>query len=518
VTGNIQVIFTAASGLGEIVVLCLAGFIVFRRRGNTFAEAAAYAIMTSLMVLSCLFQTAFLMGMPALSMIAETGVSIGAVVIIIRSLGDLRRDGKIVRTFFLHHRAACSILSLVWAFLAIQAFAFPPGGIPWKALWPVLGFQKYGTFFATGYYSPTSWLIPVNSLILPHLFLRFNTGTGVGIFGFFAFLSIGFSTYALCRRYSWPPTAITITMVVLSMPRLVYHATTPGMEIVPAAAGLFCLLALYRAVEQPNLGDLLLLLSGILFAISGDRLCLVFPSILVGLSCLVLSRRHGVRAWWQMIRSQWRVSLLAIPPLVIFSQGWLFVFNSMNGGPWVGSGVSGFSMNTDGIQGSLANLFRYLLESAHLTQPVEILGQKLLGFSLTGLINQGSDKLGEALLGGFGAAAPFSVSWAPEAAVSWFGPLGFLLILPALFFAMLRGPRRLRAVALAMVGYGYLITLIPAWIPGNVRYFTVFYVCCGFMGAFFLPPWRFSRRGKRGLQMVSALLLIYSCTAGWLLR
>ena len=119
-------------------------------------------------------------------------------------------------------------------------------------------------------------------------------------------------------------------------------------------------------------------------------------------------------------------------------------------------------------------------------------------------------------MGDLGAAAPFSVSWAPGAAGAWFGPLGFFLVLPAVAYALVRGPRRLKAVAVAMAGYVYIVTLAVAWAPGNARYFTVLFACCGFMTAFFLPPWRFSSGGKRRLQVIGALLLFYGCSAPWL--
>ena len=101
--------------------------------------------------------------------------------------------------------------------------------------------------------SSSQALPSLNILILPHLFLRCQTDWGVGILGFMAYLSISFSTYALSRRYAWPPTAATASIIVLSLPRLVYLSTSPGHEIIPTATALFCLLALFRAVESPNL-------------------------------------------------------------------------------------------------------------------------------------------------------------------------------------------------------------------------------------------------------------------------
>ena len=40
------------------------------------------------------------------------------------------------------------------------------------------------------------------------------------------------------------------------------------------------------------------------------------------------------------------------------------------------------------------------------------------------------------------------------------------------------------------------VCLIAAWHPANVRYFSIFFACTGFMTAYLLPPWRFTTTGK----------------------
>ena len=84
-----------------------------------------------------------------------------------------------------------------------------------------------------------------------------------------------------------------------------------------------------------------------------------------------------------------------------------------------------------------------------------------------------------------------------------------LLILPALGYALLRGPRRLKSIALALSVYVALVSLIAAWMPQNARFFTTFFVCTGFMTAFLLPPWRMTRRRRWTLQALRILILIY---------
>lgn len=513
---GMHTILVTASGAGALLIWCTAGYIGFRRWKLTVAEAAAYALLSALMVLSFVYQAVFLLGAPVLAMAAETLVTAACLWVTALSGRRLMQEAGLLAAFARAHTIAAASVAAILVVLSARALFPATETIPWETLWPVIDLQRQGSFFPAAATGSPQAMIPVNASILSHMFLRFNTGCGTGIFGLLAYLAIGFSTYALSRRYAWPPTAITITMVVMGLPRLVYQAATPGHEIVPAAAGLLSILALYRVVEQPNAGDLLMLAVSILFGVSGDRLCLVFPSIAVLLSVVVLFRRHGAKVWWLMARTHWRAVLLAALPAVLFSQVWLFAFNLSKGLPWVGSGAAGLSMNMDGIQGSAANLFRYLLESAHFTQPVDLLVQKTIGFRLTALINHIYDVTCGAWFGSRGSAAPFAVAWQADGTTSWFGPLGFLLILPALFYALVRGPRRLKSVALALAGYLYIVTLIPAWVPGNARYFSTLYVCSGFMAAFFLPPWRFSRQGKRALQLFSALLMLYACAGSWM--
>jgi hypothetical protein len=61
-----------------------------------------------------------------------------------------------------------------------------------------------------------------------------------------------------------------------------------------------------------------------------------------------------------------------------------------------------------------------------------------------------------------------------------------------------------------LAGYIYLVSLIFAWEPGNVRLFTVLFACSGVFISFFLPPWRFGRGGKIAIQWVCGILFFYA--------
>ena len=407
-------------------------------------------------------------------------------------------------------------MALVWSFLVCQAVLAPPDSDYWQPLTSILLLQQKGALFEKGALGPALAAMQqplgiLNISILYHLMLRYTTDLGIGLFGLMAYLSIGFSTYSLSRRYAWPPAAFTVTMIVMGMPRLVYLATTPGYRIIPAAAGLFCLLAIYRVVERPNILDLLLLLTAMLFLVAGTAMERAFGLVLVPLTAALLFRRHGTTIWWRLLaRHRWSVAAAALPVLVL-SQFWILLYDRSHYGVWFGydAGVPAL-MNRDGILGTAANLFRYLLQSADFTQPVDRFLEWSLGLSLSGIAGWVHTRLLVPIFQGAGAAEPFTLIWLPDERTSWFGPFGFFLVVPSLLYCLVRAPRRLKTVALALIAYFFLICLIPAWTPENVSYFTILFCCSGMCMAFFLPPWRISRRGRGLLQASAALLLLYA--------
>ena len=478
----------------EMLGLVLAGFLLFRYWDYSLAEAAAYALFLPLMAFSFLFRIAFLIGGLWMAPIMEAGMVVLAGYEIYRFRNQLQTLSREIFNFVKIHPLATTVLTAGWLFLAN------------KALNADLAFQ--------GCHEPLALSGPGNSDLLCYFWSRVSDNHGYGIFGFMAYLTIGFATYALARRYAWPSTAITVTLIVVSMPRLVYLATAANTEIHSAAAAVFSVLAIYRTIEQPNPRDLALLLWGILFGISGQMLSIVFPIILVPLCLILMYRRHGFHAWWSQIRYYRLRAGLALIPALVFSQLPWWVKNLGDG--TTGTLFSHFEtppLNPDGIIGTMANISRYLLESVDLTQPVKQICHRVFGINPIGWLQGIHDGPVAALFAGQGALAPFKIAWAAGTDLSWFGPFAFFLILPAILYALFKASRRLKAVAVALLGYFYLMTLIPAWMPGNARLFTIFFTTGGFFVAFLLPPWRLSRRQKSLLQILNSILFFYALLA-----
>lgn len=479
----------------ETAILMLAGFSWFRSRGYTLAEAGAGAILSLFTALSLIHQLSFFLGAPLPGLILEAAALATLLWLSLRRrpwthLSQTLRAGALLLR---QERFSGGILMAAWsgmATLSVLLLPHPPSGVhPWIA-------------WTAG--SPSG--IPLGPLNVQALFYhtgRFGLDPGACGFGLLAHMAVGFSTYALARRYAWPPMALTVTLMVVSMPRLVALGIRPTPELVSAAAITFSLVLLYRLVEQHRPGDLLLFLLCILFSIDTQPMSLVRVLILLLLLAVVMIRRHGWIVWREMLAATPLKAALALVPILALAQLPVIVLNLSHGNtPLGGSGA----VVDNGLLGGAVNLMRYLLISFDLTEPVRRLLLGLTGMDLNGLL-QGFDTLVLTRLTG-----PHLGSVAFVPVFSGSGPMGFgpclpLFVLPAMVHAFMRGPRRLKALGVAWGGYLYLVALMVAWRPDNIGLLTPLYAASGFVVAFSLPPHRLRRRGMHLLQALSALLL-----------
>jgi hypothetical protein len=316
---------------------------------------------------------------------------------------------------------------------------------------------------------------------------------------------VGLGTYALARRYAWPPMALTITLVVVSMPRLVVQSIQPRPELIATAAVTVALVLLYRLVEQHQTGDLLLFLICTAFSIHRHPMSLGLAPVLVLLLLLVMARRYGWIIWGELFAGSGLGVALTMPLVLILAQVPVFGLNLSRGYPFFGT-PDAFADN--GLAEAGINLLRYLLLSV---DPTEALRRSLLwltGLDLANLVAAIDALVVAPLAAKAGTKAVFTPIFSGGGL--GFGPLVPLLVLSAMVYAFFRGPRRLKAVSVAWAGYLYLAALVLAWRPDSLGVLTPLFAANGYMVAFFLPPYRLRRRGMRLLQSLSVLLLVFS--------
>ena len=263
---------------------------------------------------------------------------------------------------------------------------------------------------------------------------------------------------------------------------------------------------IYRLVEQHQSGDLRFFLLCILFSIYANPMSIALVPVLALLLMVVMIRRHGWLLWRELIAEKPLITALALLPALGLAQIPVFAMNLFHGYPLFGEAIA---FDNDGILGAAANLMRYLFISFDPTEPVQRMLVWLVGLDLNHLLMGIYNTLVVPVFGHAGATGPFTPIFSGSGPMG-FGPFAPLLVLPALVHALVRGPRRLKAVGVAWLGYLYLAALVVAWHPDSLSILCPLYAANGFIVAFSLPPWRLRRRGMRILQVAFALLMAWS--------
>ena len=175
----------------------------------------------------------------------------------------------------------------------------------------------------------------------------------------------------------------------------------------------------------------------------------------------------------------------------------------------------GLNTNGDGFIGGAANLTRYLFQSVDLMAPVEVVCSKLLKISLPYEVQKVYEHLFGWIFGAAGASKAypqFFVAWGNHEAVSWFGPLGWLLILPAICYATARGRKQIQGLGATGIVCFVIVSYMVAWMPGNNRFMSLVFGSAGLCVASLLNEAAEKRPGfLRWVQGVACLILVYSC-------
>ncbi len=499
----------------ETAVFLLAAFAWCRSMAYTFAESAAGAIILVFMALSLVHQIGFYSGSPLPALIVET-VAVAALLLAgRRRLPGLR--GPPVEAIHLWRKETLSVGIIAAGWLAMMIFVVVKWGAPAPA--PIGSvWQRLLTVPTITGFGRTAVADPIPLLNAPALFThttRFGLAPNALGVGIMAHMAVGFSTYALARRHAWPPMALIVSLLVLSMPRLIFVSLFPSAETISTAAVVFAVLLVYRLVEQHRPWDLRLFFLTILFSIHANPMSIALVPVLTLLLILVMLRRHGRLLVWELISDRPLVTGALLLPFLLLAQIPGLVLNQANGHPLLGS-VCVFE--TDGIIGAVANLVRFVMVSCDPTQPVQEMLVWMVGLDLKALLMGAYGALMTLLPYRQAGGDPFALVFSGGEAFG-FGPFVLILVLPAMAYALLRGPRRLKALGMAWMGYLYLAALVMAWQSGgSLAALCPMYAANGFLVAFSLPAWRLRRRGMRMLQIHFFILMAWTLASCWRLQ
>lgn len=498
--------------------LIFASSVRLYRWGYGVSAALSLGIISIMMILSLSLQTAFLLHQPDLAYALEGGLLAWAVWELARS--DRASLQAIPRALWRILRRAPHLIILIvtWAYLGVQAVLLPPSnwdGMTYN-LARVLLFAQQKTLLLTHITTVRQAVFPVGSDILAHIWLRLGSDYGIGVFSWLSYTAIVLGVYALGRRVVGRLPALTGAVVVAGLPELVYQATTVKNDVVMTAIAVGCLVILARILqgEDPAESSLSLCIIhlALLFAfgISAKLNFAYFAIPFMVCASYLLLRQYPLRT----LLPKPKHLLPAIIPILILSQIWLFAENKRNRGGWFGSpDFLTAHRHQDGLQGAGANLLRYLIQSLHPTELLDIYIAER-GQSVAARLQQFYDtQLADSISHlGFSTLNPqvFQINWLPHEDFSWFGPLSVILILPALLGALLGRDRLTRAISLIGWTYLLLIAFLVAWMPWNTRFFTLFFV----MGALCIAPMvnKWPKFLHAIIQITALLTLLFATT------
>ncbi|MFO7749419.1 MAG: hypothetical protein R6V54_04935 [Desulfobacteraceae bacterium] len=467
----------------ELLIQVTGLLFYFRTRGRTLAEALATALVTTLLLTSLLQQTTWLLSLPALFPLPEAA-ALGCLLLAFQNRQETKKICRDLKNFLTkRHPVILTLLAACLGYIGLKALLFVPDT------------HHLAIFDTMTKNSQSSGKLAANAVIISNHFLRFGTVFGTALPGFMAYTAMLFATYALSRRYAWVPISFTVTAMAASIPQFVLSGAGPGFQIIPASVALFSLLLAYRLVETPNAMDGVLMVCSLGFLFSSSSAGFLMSLILSALFCLLIFRRHGLVPL-TTAKHHWRTTLAAVVAGIFFSRLWYGFPPSL---------FHGVEKNREGLTGAAVSFMKYFIASMDGLIPLELFQTAVKPDHIMDLMTPHLFFPGAPFFSGESAAAAFDLPW--------FGPLAFLFVQPAVVYAMFRGPRRLKVVALALGAYIYLICLIPAWKPENVCYFYFFYALAGFFPAFLFPPWRLGGWAKRGLQILCFLVLFQACLA-----
>ncbi|MDJ0901077.1 MAG: glycosyltransferase family 39 protein [Xenococcus sp. MO_188.B8] len=506
----------------EILIFCLGGIFLTFHIEEKLSESISQGIFISILIFSFIFQLSFILGYPNFSFILEGITLFFCLFIIKKNLSKSRQILTIIYKFIQQYKIISVIITTVWTYLALQAILLPPANLDSMTynLARVLLFQQEKSIFLTQVSSVRQAVFPLGSDILHHSFLRFYTDYGIGIFSFLAYLAIAFGTYALARRYASRKYSLIATLIIISLPELVLQSTSTKNDIFTAATAIFCLIICHRIITNIKVKDLLLLPIAISFGVSCKTTFIAFAFPFICCFFLLVLKKYSFLHLSSIIQKNKLKFCLILLPISIFLPILTYLHSHSQFGTWSGPirMVETFQ-HADGLKGALANLVRYLFQSMdflELSNSIPIIGEENISQILLKVYNIIFDPLFDqnGVIGQNGVQQHFnySIDFMIHEDRSWFGPLGFLIVIPSIFYCLIKGNLFLSGLALNLLIYSFIVSYKIVWMPPNNRFFTLFFASSGVLVAYVLQQLKLKHIVLKIITLLSIFILIYAAT------
>ncbi|HLP60584.1 MAG TPA: glycosyltransferase family 39 protein [Candidatus Deferrimicrobium sp.] len=466
--------------LVEIMVLNAGIYVLIRQRCTSLSRSFCYAAVLTLATLSTLIQVFFLLGIPRFYFAADVAVIVFSFYHILKNIGVLKKDASGFFNFLKVYKLILFIFLPIVILLFLQTFLLPPANSDSMVynLARVPMFQQAQGLFLENYSFIHQAAFPVGYDILTFLFLRFNSDFGLAIFSFICYMILIAGTFSLAASFFNKKLALSVALVIASLTELILQSTTTKNDIPCAAVAMVIFLAGYSFFKNRGTVDFYLLIVCSLWGLTvkGYFGGFLAPFFLVYMIFLMKTLSFkGLKVYLKAYATSLKMKLhySALLPLGLLVCMVLFYGNNIKqfGGIWGEKELVKSNQNNDGILGGVLNAGRYLVQSAEI--PVkygykinELHDRFLQGHKNAGMRNrQGKIDLADKTF--------LSEDY------TWYGPLGFFLVIPAIIFAIFFAKGYIRIVGLTLLLYFIIISFQLAWMPWNSRFFATFFAGSG---------------------------------------
>jgi hypothetical protein len=313
-------------------------------------------------------------------------------------------------------------------------------------------------------------------------------------------------TYGLVNRiFNNPSLSLTSCFIIASLKEIVLQATTTKNDISCAAITVVCFLASYNFYQSLKFKYFYFIIAALTFGLSVkgyfSAFLLPFSFFYLFLLLKELSFNKVMSSSLSTTKSEklWLILPLGLILCLMLNWG----NNFINYGNIFGEKrYITNELNQHGVLGGLINILRYL--SQCIDPPFQWVKDILTGIH---------DKiLGDYQFIACKPVFPFNLNWAnaPDERFSWYGPLGFFLIIPALLYSFCRGKGFIRVISISLLTFWLIISYKIIWRPANGRFFSLFFAGSGVCVAFLLQRFSEHKLLKLIIVILSSATLLYT--------
>ncbi|MDD5090041.1 MAG: hypothetical protein PHQ23_03915 [Candidatus Wallbacteria bacterium] len=484
-----------------IILTVTGAYAWLRGRGAGPGLALSGAILFVLSFFSSTVQIMFLAHNSSYHFLIEIMAALSAAAVI---LGRKKLVAGDIHTLLVRVRKSglLQIFSALYLYLAVQVLLLPPYN--WDSI--VYGLPRVqamiaeNSLFPQNLHSARQVLFPPGFDALSFFFLRGGSDCFLALPSFLCFTALSAAALELVSAGGNPSLrlrciGLAAIMIVICQTQVILQATNTKNDLAAAAAAAVALAGCAAFVRSgiavgPGV-TLVALAAGMSFKSYFPGFVLPFLAVL--LPSVWMSRPGLVRL------RNFPMPLTILSGVILFL---LLIFHGHNhleyDSPFRKNTIVSDFTNHDGWRGASANLGRYLLQG--------IEWPRFLG---GGMLDTVHDRgLGSNRLTGAWKQTPAmlmsSARLTPNGILSWFGPAGWLVVLPAVVWGMARGPALIRGTGLTLAGFYIAVCTAVAWAPWHGRYFLLFYACSAGCVAYFLSSFRIR---KLRLLIAAALMM-----------